>query len=206
MEFKDIVEKRRSIKSYEVDVSISDAELISLFETVALSPSSFNLQHWNFIAVRDAETKRKMRAAAFGQPQVEESSVTILVSGKLNGFEDAPRIYEEVPEEMRAGALDMIQGFYTGNEQAQRDEAIRSASLASMSLMYAAEDAGFSTGPMIGFDAAKTAELLNLPDNYVPVMLIVLGRGKGVSYPRAYRRPLDEIVKLDRFDGAGLQG
>ena len=88
MEFKDIVQERRSIRSYEVDVSISDGELADLFETVALSPSSYNLQHWNFIAVRDAATKQKMRAAAFGQPQVEESSVAILVSGKLNSFED----------------------------------------------------------------------------------------------------------------------
>jgi nitroreductase len=205
MEFKKIVHERRSIKSYESDVPISDAELADLFETVALSPSSFNLQHWNFVAVRDAATKQKMRAAAFGQPQVEDSSVAILVSGKLNGFEDAPRIYEEVPEQMRTGALDMIQGFYAKNEQAQRDEAIRSASLASMTLMYAAQDAGFSTGAMIGFDAAAIASMLNLPDNYLPVMLIVLGRGKGIDFPRAYRRPLEEIVKLDRFDGAGLQ-
>ncbi len=206
MEFKDIVQERRSIRSYEIDVPIGDAELADLFDLVALSPSSYNLQHWNFIAVRNAETKQKMRAAAWGQPQVEESSVAILVSGKLNGFEDAPRIYEEVPEEMRADALDMIQGFYAENKQAQRDEAIRSASLASMSLMYAAQDAGFSTCAMIGFDAAEIAALLNLPDNYLPVMLIVLGRGKGASFPRAYRKPLEEIVKLDRFDGAGLQG
>ncbi len=206
MAFKEIVQDRRSIKSYETEVSVSDEELTSLFESVALSPSSYNLQHWNFIAVRNAETKQKMRAAAWGQPQVEESSVAILVSGKLNGFEDAPQIYEEVPEEMRGGALDMIHGFYAENEQAQRDEAIRSASLASMSLMYAAQDAGFSTGALIGFDAAEIATLLNLPDNYLPVMLIVLGRGKGASFPRAYRKPLEEIVKLDRFDGAGLQG
>ena len=200
MEFKELVQERRSIKSYETDVPISDAELTSLFESVALTPSSYNLQHWNFIAVRDAETKQKMRAASFGQPQVEDSSVAILVSGKLNGFEDAPRIYEEVPEEMRTGALDMIQGFYAEMVQAQRDEAIRSASLASMTLMYAAQDAGFSTCAMIGFDAAEIATLLNLPDNYLPVMLIVLGRGNGSSFPRAYRRPLEEIAKLGQSD------
>ena len=159
MEFKDIVQERRSVKSYEMDVPISDAELTSLFESVALSPSSYNLQHWNFIAVRDEETKQKMRAAAFGQPQVEESSVAILVSGKLNGFEDAPRIYEEVPEEMRAGALDMIQGFYAENKQAQRDEVIRSASLASMSLMYTAQDAGFSTCTLIRFRCSRNCSV-----------------------------------------------
>ena len=159
MEFKEIVQERRSIKSYETDVSVSDEELTSLFESVALSPSSYNLQHWNFIAVRDAETKQKMRAAAWGQPQVEESSVAILVSGKLNGFEDAPRIYEEVPEEMRASMLDMIQGFYAENKQAQRDEAIRSASLASMTLMYAAQDAGLAliVSKSLWFSPARAA-------------------------------------------------
>ena len=75
-----------------------------------------------------------------------------------------------------------------------------------MTLMYSAEEAGFNTGPMIGFDPAEMTKLLNLPDNYLPVMLIVLGKGQGTSYPRAYRRPLDEIVKLDAFDGPGLSG
>lgn len=205
MNFHDITRERRSIKSYEEGVQISDAELAALFETVSLSPSSFNLQHWTFIAVRDPETKKKMRAAAWGQPQVESSSVAILVTGKLNSHEDAPRIYDEVPEEVRTGTVGMINNFYAENEQARRDETIRSASLASMTLMYAAQDAGFSTGPMIGFNPAEMAEILNLPDNYLPVMLIVLGKGKASAYPRAYRRPLDEIVKLDAFDGAGLK-
>lgn len=135
MDFNEIVQERRSIKSYETNVSVSDAELASIFEAVALSPSAFNLQHWNFIAVRDEETKTKMRAAAFGQSQLEESSVAILVSGKLNGFEDAPRIFEEVPEDIRKGSLEMIHGFYADKEQLQRDEAIRSAALGAMSLM-----------------------------------------------------------------------
>lgn len=204
MSFRELAQQRRSIKGYDEGVEISDAELADLFNTVALSPSSFNIQHWTFIAVRDAETKKKMRAAAWNQPQVESSSVAILVTGKLNGFEDAPRIFDEVPEEVRTGTVGMINNFYAGNEQAQRDEAIRSASLASMTLMYAAEEAGYNTGPMIGFDPAEMAKLLNLPDNYLPVMLIVLGKGQGSSYPRAYRRPLDEIVKLDAFDGQGL--
>lgn len=58
---------------------------------------------------------------------------------------------------------------------------------------------------MIGFDPAEMATVLNLPDNYLPVMLIVLGKGKGTPRPRAYRKPLEEIVKLDKFDGAGLK-
>ena len=54
MEFSDIIQQRRSIKSYDTEKSISDLELKELFEEVILSPSSFNLQHWTFIAVKDS--------------------------------------------------------------------------------------------------------------------------------------------------------
>lgn len=37
--------------------------------------SSFNLQPWRFIVVRDAQQKRRLREAAMGQSKVEEASI-----------------------------------------------------------------------------------------------------------------------------------
>ncbi|MCH6580416.1 MAG: nitroreductase family protein, partial [Nitrospinae bacterium] len=48
MEFSEIVQQRRSVKSYDPEKTISDAELRELFDEVVLSPSSFNLQNWTF--------------------------------------------------------------------------------------------------------------------------------------------------------------
>lgn len=108
MEFKEIVQQRRSIKSYDPEKTISDAELKDLFDEVVLSPSAFNLQHWTFIAVKDADMKKKFRAAAWGQPQVEECSVAILVCGKLDAFKDALKIYKETPEAVQQNMVTMI--------------------------------------------------------------------------------------------------
>jgi len=204
MEFSNITKDRRSIKAYDPQVTIDDETLATLFDHVALTPSAFNLQHWSFIVARDPERKAAMQEAAFGQPQVGQSSAAILVTAKRNAHEDAPEIFEETPESVQAQMLPMIEGFYAGKEQLQRDEAIRSASMAAMTLMYAAKDLGFDTGPMIGFDTAAMARLLHLPENYIPVMLIVLGKGEPAPRPRAYRRPLAETVHLETFDGAGL--
>ena len=140
MEFLEIVQQRRSVKSYDPEKAISDAELKELFDEVVLSPSSFNLQHWTFIAVKDSEQKKLLKEAAWGQPQVEDCSVAILVCGKLDAYKDAPEIYKEAPEEIQKKMLPMIQNFYEGKPQAQRDEAIRSASLAAMTLMYVAKN------------------------------------------------------------------
>ena len=206
MEFLDIVQQRRSVKSYDAEKSISDAELKELFEEVVLSPSSFNLQHWTFIAVRDSKQKRALKEAAWGQQQVEDCSVAFLVCGKLDAYKDAPSIYKNAPKEVQDGMLPMIKNFYEGKGQLQRDEAIRSASIAAMTLMYAAKNRGWATGPMIGFDPVATSKLLNLTPAYIPVMLLVLGYQKNASRPRGSRRPIEEIVKLNSLDGPGLKG
>jgi len=205
MEFSEIVRQRRSIKRYDADRPISNSELAALFEQVILSPSSFNLQHWIFIAVRDGERKRKLKEAAWGQPQVSDCSAAILVCGKLDAHRDAPAIYQDAPKPVQDQMLPMIAEFYDGKDRLMRDEAIRSASLAAMTLMYAAKDRGFDTGPMIGFDPERAATLLELTPEVIPVMLIVLGYAAAEPRPRDARRPIEEVVRLETLGGAGLK-
>jgi putative NAD(P)H nitroreductase len=206
MEFLDIVQQRRSVKSYDPEKAISDAELKELFDEVVLSPSSFNLQHWTFIAVKNAAMKKKFREAAWGQPQVEECSAAILVCGKLDAYKDALKIYKEAPETIQQTMVPMIHDFYEGKPKAQRDEAIRSASLAAMTLMYGATNRGWATGPMIGFDPEAVSTLLKLTPNLIPVMIVVLGHQKDAPRARAYRHPVENVVRLNTLDGPGLNG
>lgn len=184
MEFTDLVRARRSVKQYDPAHPITDAELRALFEIVALTPTSFNLQHQRFVVVRDPARKRALRAAAMNQPQVEGASAAVVVLGKLDAH---------------AGAGERIEKFYEGKPALARDEAIRSAALAAMTLMYAALDAGYATGPMIGFDPDAVARAIELPDGYVPVMLVVIGKAVGEPRPRADRLPLSESVRLETF-------
>lgn len=204
MEFSEIVTGRRSVKKYDPTHTISDDDLRALFQKVVLSPSSYNLQHARFVVVRDPELKVKLRKAAFDQQQVEAASATIVVVGKLNAHEDAGDIHADAPEEVRKALLPMIRGFYEGQPQLQRDEAIRSAALAAMTLMYAAYELGYATGPMIGFDPDAVSELIELDEHHIPVMLVVIGKQTGTLRPRPYRHPLKTVVKLDSLRGPGL--
>lgn len=206
MEFSEIVQRRHSVKSYDPEKTISDEQLRELFDEVVLSPSSFNLQHWTFIAVKDSALKKQLKEAAWGQSQVEDCSVAILVCGKLDAYKDALEIYKEAPEEIQKKMLPMIQNFYDGKSQAQRDEAIRSASLAAMTLMYGATNRGWATGPMIGFDPEAVSNILKLTSNLIPVMFVVLGHQKDEPRPRSYRHPVEDVVRLNTLDGPGLNG
>ena len=100
----------------------------------------------------------------------------------------------------------MIKGFYEGKEQLQRDEAIRNASLAAMTLMLSAQNRGWSSVPMIGFDPDSVSQLVKLKPNYIPVMMMAVGFKKDDSRPRDYRRPIEEVVRINTLDGPGLMG
>jgi nitroreductase len=204
MEFSEIVQQRRSIKSYQPGKEISDAELKELMQEVVLSPSSFNLQHWTFIAVRDKGIREKIQQAAWNQEQVGTCSILLVICGKLDAYQDAPKIYQGAAQGIQEKVLPMIKNFYDGKDQLQRDEAIRSASLAAMVLMLAAHNRGWATVPMIGFDPDAVSRLANLKPNYIPAMLMTLGYKKDDPRPRDYRRPIEEIVRMNTLDGPGL--
>lgn len=205
MEFSQLARERRSVRQYQVGISIDDTELEAIFAEVILSPSSFNMQHWQFVVVRDAARKQTLRGLSYGQAQVEQCAAAVLVCGRLDAHLDADRIYADGGEAARDKYVPMIKGVYKDQPLLQREEAIRSGALAAMSLMYAAKNRGWDSGPMIGFDASKVSSLLELPANISPVMLVVIGKALADSVPpRAYRRPLSEVVHLETMSGASL--
>ena len=204
MNFSELVRARRSVRDYDLSQPLTDADLKAIFDDVILSPSAFNLQQWAFVVVREAEQKKRLRAASMDQAQVENCGAAIVVCAKLDAHVDAPTIFAQAPEPMRGRMIGMTAQMYGGNAQFARDEAIRGASLAAMTLMYAAKARGFDTGAMIGFNPQQVAEVAGLTDNYIPAMLIVMGRGTPPATPRGHRKPVSEVVKLERLDGAGL--
>ena len=101
----------------------------------------------------------------------------------------AARHVDGVGPEQRVGAA------LRGDAQLQRDEAVRSASLAAMTLMLAAEGMGLASAPMGGFDAAGVASAFGLQADELPVMLVAVGRAAEVAAPKP-RRPVAEVLAL----------
>jgi nitroreductase len=201
-----VIHRRRSVKRFNPDRAITEAELIALFSEVIESPSSFNLQHWRFIVVRDPERRRRLCELSWGQRPVETASALILVLGYLKAHRDVAEICADAPPSESARMIPMISGFYQARPQLQRDEAIRSGSLAAMTLMLVAQEMGLATCPMIGFDAEAVCQCLGVDDLHVPVMMICLGERVGEAPRRGHRFPLSRVVRLETFDGPGLTG
>lgn len=204
MDLFSLLRRRRATRAFRPGRTVTDAELAALFAAAIESPSSFNLQHWRFVVVRDPARLQRLAELAWGQRQVATASAVVIVFGHLKAHRDAPAIYADAPEALRERVVPLISGFYQGNPQLQRDEAIRSGSLAAMTFMLAAEAHGLATCPMIGFDPEGVSALAGADELHVPVMMICLGEAAGDAPPRAHRFPLSHVVRLETLDGPGL--
>lgn len=198
----DAIRQRTSVSKYRSGQSLSRETLERLIELATLSPSAYNLQNWRFIAVTSDEGKSLLREAAYGQPQVETAAATIIVCGQLAAHKAlAERLQPSIdkgimPANIAASWATAAQQSHDQNLQLQRDEAIRSASLATMTLIYAAQSLGLASGAMGGFDEQRIRALFPLEDTDLPVMLVTLGYPETGNWAQKARRPLNDVLTV----------
>jgi nitroreductase len=196
------VHSRFSAHSYDPTHALSEQDITGLIEVARYAPSAFNLQNWRFIAVQSKESKAKLLPLAYGQEKVVDAAVTFIVCGTLDPHTTIagslrPAVDAGILDEATfAGWVGAVDGMYAQNPALQRDEAIRSASLAAMTLMMVATERGLASTPMIGFDQQGVAEAFNLGDREIPVMLVTVGRAGATNWPQKPRNATQDILSI----------
>jgi nitroreductase len=194
------IEARRSIKQYDSNHKMSQEEIDKLFSAAILSPTSFNIQNWRFLAVTDQAIKDKLRVASWNQEQISNCSLLVVICADLKAWAKNPeRYWKNAPESAQNVLVPMIGKFYTGNEELQRDEAMRSGGMAAQTIMLLAKEMGYDTNPMIGFDPQEVAKIINLPEDHVIVMMIPIGKAIQEPKPRGGQLALQEVLFFDQF-------
>ena len=194
------IQKRRSIRQYDPLFEISKNETKEFIELAMLSATSYNIQHWKFVVVTDTKLRKAIREASFDQPQVTDASSLILVCADIKAWEkDMSRKRKDAPKEVSDFMVARSKVFYESKEQLQRDEAIRSASFATQTLVLSAISKGYDTGIMIGFEPERVAKLINLPNNFIISNFVVIGKGIEKPFVRGGQLPISEVLIKDRF-------
>ena len=200
MDTFDAIKERRSVKHYDTNCKLTDEEVNQLLSLAVLSPTSFNMQNWRFVIVKDNQVRKQIRAAAWDQAQVTDSSLLLVICADLKAWKNNPAQYwKDAPKEAQEFLIPAIGPFYEGKEQLQRDEAMRSCGIVAQTIMLAAKSMGYDSNPMIGFDPEKVSEIINLPDEHVISMLMAIGKQTKPAMPRGGQLPLDKVVFTDKF-------
>lgn len=75
---------RYATKKFDSTKKLSSQELDDLLEALRLSPSSFGLQPWKFIVVKDHALRAEIRKNAWNQTQVTDASDLIVLCSLKN--------------------------------------------------------------------------------------------------------------------------
>ena len=200
MNTRETIEARRSVKHFDPNHAMPENDLTELIRLTKLAPSSFNMQNYRILVVRDPGIRQQIRAVAWDQAHVTDASVLFILCADLTAHQENPSTYwSHAPQEVQDILGPMIQPFYEGKDTLIRDEAIRSSALAGMTLMLAAKDMGYDSCPMIGFDGEKVAELINLPQHYALSFMIPVGKQTQPGWERGNRLADDRVVAYDKF-------
>lgn len=195
----DAIEQRRAVKHYDPAHQLSDDEINQLMSRVVLSPTSFNIQNWRFVIVKDPDLRKRIRAVSWDQAQVTDAGLLVILCANKNAWKDSARYWQTAPEDVRNFLVSAIEQYYDGKDQIQHDEAMRSCGIAAQTLMLAAKAMGYDSCPMVGFDFEQVGKLINLPDDHVITMFVVIGKAVKPANPRGGQLPLSEVIVHDTF-------
>lgn len=176
----DVVLKRYACKKFD-GKTVPEEKIAKLKEIIRHSASSFGLQPWKIKVITDKETKEKLSPASWNQPQITSCSHLFVICADT---EIVPLIekYENLvvaggtPPEQAKKLADMMRSFEQGMPpEAKRAWTQKQCYIAMGNALNGAAALGLDTCPMEGFDPKQYSEILALPQNLVPTLVVPVG-------------------------------
>lgn len=197
---------RRAVKVFNPEKVIPPDTLAALEQALVLSASSFGLQPYRFIVVRDKTIRERLLPHAYGQRQVVEASHLVIFAARTNVTETEIDEYIQLIGRVRGVSTDSLRDYRQMmidsilSEEFKpivRHWTARQAYIALGNLLTSAALLGVDACPMEGFEPAGFDSVLGLTDQgFTAVVMCALG----------YRSDADEYSKTAkvRFPSAVL--
>ena len=184
MELYEAIYSRRDIRRFRPDPVDSDV-FRRILDAEHHAGSVGFMQPWNFILIREMETRRRgtamfERENARGAENYSGERRALYDSLKLEGILEAPLNVCVTCDRARGGAV-------LGRNTIQ-DTDIFSSCLAVQNLWLAARAEGVGVGWVSILDNRELSEILELPEPVVPVAYLCMGYPEGSSRGSCFRR------------------
>lgn len=198
MEFKELTTARYASRTY-TNRKIDDESIELIKEMVRNSPSAVNVQPWKIKVLNDGEIKGKLAPYVFGgQTQVPSCSHLMVLCANTDWESHIEANIDfmkqaQVPEQnikYYQMAVDGMFGRISADEKLA--EAEKNVYIAAASAVFGAKSLGIDSCIIQGFDVDEISNILDLPSNITPTLLVTLGYAADSPIPKS-RLPEDEI-------------
>ncbi|HIP32852.1 MAG TPA: NAD(P)H-dependent oxidoreductase [Crocinitomicaceae bacterium] len=174
---------RYATKKFDATKKINDADFEIIKESLRLVPSSYGLQPLKFIIVNDIDLRNQLIPASYGQTQVKDAShlIVICAANKMGDSEVDEHIENiattrDQDAENIKGYGDFMKSTIARMTAPQKSAwNSKQAYIALGQLLHTCATMRIDATPMEGFDPASFSQILQISDNYSPVLLCPIG-------------------------------
>lgn len=186
--FTSSLEWRRAVKHF----GSGEVDTAPIVEAMINAPSSFGLQPYTILAIKNKEIKETLKPLSYNQVQVTECQTLFILCARTDVKVRAEEYLKATGAE---GVREMLMGFlsYLPDPTAW---AAKQAYIALGFGLAAAAEHKIASCPMEGFNAVEVAKVLELPSTLVPVVYLAVGEAadEDGTHPR-FRFPESDLVK-----------
>ena len=198
---------RYAVRVFDSTKKVSDEDVQTILESGRLAPSSFGIEPWRFIVVKNSEVRVKLRAASYDQPKVTDASHLIVIARRTDArtamtpeLIDRTAKAQGVDVPSLEGLKNMVDGFIAHQTDTDLDAWVMGQVYIPLGIMITtAAQLGVDSGPMGGFNPVEVDAILDLPSqNLTSTVMLALGyRGEDPAAARPkVRRAFEEAVSI----------
>ena len=187
---------------------LTDEQLNYILEAGRLTASSYGLEPWKFLVIKNPELRNQLQAASWNQNQVTQASHLIVLCARTDVNEAYVNNYQTSLENnagMAQGTFNGLGDVIRGSINYLTPEQIiewnkKQVYIALGQIMSACAIEGIDSCPMEGFDAKAYSEILGLTEkNLVATVVLPVGfrnpEDKSATKPK-FRKNLNEVSEI----------
>ena len=204
MEFKDVIEKRISVREFAKE-PVHENDLKEMVRLAGLAPSVNNFQPWKFIAITNTELLNRMAEMVIKSikklPTVKTriaENIKSQVAWYSSFFEEAPALLALAVEPYESV---LTKGVDVSNDQINEIRNfpdIQSTGACIQNLLLAVVDLGYGacwlSGPL--FAKKELEQILKIEDPWQLMTFVAVGKPKSETRPKNKRNLGDELIIL----------
>lgn len=202
MNFLKSLDSRRSIRHFDATALISNDEIMEILNHAANAPSGNNAQPWKVVVIKNKKLLQKLQAFSFNQTQVGRAAAVFLILGDKKNYNVDQLIqkhlkYKIINESQVSDKRNRIQTYYSFHPEDKEEIGLRlDIGLFSMNLMHVLRSFGYDSVPMRGVKFEKIMQLLELPTDWSPILLLPVGKAttKGHEHMREKAENFTTII------------
>ena len=198
---------RYATKKYDTTKKVSEDDLQQIKEAIRLSPSSYGLQAFKILDIKDKDIREKLKLASYWQPQITEASHLLVFCGYANVNDGHIDEYLNLKADTQGFDVELLKEFRNfmkvfieGRKSGKQVWTAKQTYIALSNAIAACAELKIDSTPMEGFEAEKYNEILGLSSKGLKAdVLLAIGYRSDedkTKYDVKIRKPMESLFEI----------